>query len=63
MGNQIFYCSACGTRILSSDFGTGRALRQGHLIRCEDCVRKAPPKGGSDKRPPLVRTDTGRFLV
>ena len=65
MENGAFYryCAACGVRLGSSDFVSGRAFRTGHVIRCVACWRKefqqlAPPE--PVKRRP---TDTRRTLT
>ena len=65
MGNSPFYryCAACGVRLGSSDFVSGRAFRSGHVIRCIGCWRKdfvQPSPTEPVKRRP---TDTRRSLT
>jgi hypothetical protein len=43
-GTYYHYCSVCGTRLGSSDFVSGRAVRIGHEIRCKECVTRPSAK-------------------
>lgn len=62
-GTFYRYCAVCGTRLGSADFVSGRAVRDGHDIRCVDCVKQAtrngPPVDPGKRRP----TDTRRHVI
>lgn len=38
MGHEIVYCSRCLTRLISTDFESGRARRLGNQIACATCA-------------------------
>lgn len=40
MGFEILYCARCGNRVLSGDFGCGRAFRVGLRPICSACIRR-----------------------
>ena len=40
MGFEILYCARCGDRVLSADFGAGRAFRVGLRPICSACIRR-----------------------
>jgi hypothetical protein len=40
MGFEILYCARCGNRVLSGDFGCGRAFRVGLRPICSGCIRR-----------------------
>jgi hypothetical protein len=40
MGFEILYCARCGDRVLSGDFGSGRAFRVGLRPICSGCIRR-----------------------
>ncbi|HYE98537.1 MAG TPA: hypothetical protein VEJ18_06475 [Planctomycetota bacterium] len=59
MGNEILYCSVCGSKLLSTDFTRGRAHTVDKRSFCSDCLSKplsAPPT--TPKKPRTSRAET-----
>ena len=42
MGQEIVYCFKCATRLVSSDFEKGRAVRKGNRVSCSTCLPDLP---------------------
>jgi hypothetical protein len=53
MGQQFFYCQACGTRVTTDDLQSGGAQRTSTRIRCKECAKKKTQRTRVD----AVRTD------
>jgi hypothetical protein len=67
MGQEIAYCSVCGTRLRSVDFEKGQAFRHEHLNYCKNCApaglqaaAHAPPSKSS---PALLPKSSSRMAI